>query len=486
MIAPEPSPPDLAVQTGTMTAGSVLGIKFDSELIGAAQELIVKGKDQGYLTPEDILQGFPELDADPHQIFRIFAAFNDIGIEVTRDQADIRDAEQLDAETFLDSEMMDSITLDDPIRMYLKEIGRFRLLTANDEVELAQAIEAKPLHDALKTLGVLEEIDGRQRSVEEMLPEVIRQLALVKRKEHQACLAHELLGLNDLSPLPGLLEAAMAERRHQANGAARSRVRTAAMEAYRMAGFRLTERYEYAWEAKQRMTEANLRLVVSIAKRYIGRGLSFLDLIQEGNLGLIRAVERFDYHKGYRFSTYATWWIRQAIRRSLADQAHTIRIPVHMIEIINRLVRVSHRLFQELGREPSDDEIAEEMGISPDKVREIARCARAPVSLDTPIGEEEKSQLGDLVQDHGAISPSDAVSLTMLHSEVEDILDTLAPRERRVLQLRFGLVDGRQRTLREVGKRFGLGRERVRQIEANALCKLRQAWRSTKLRDYLT
>jgi RNA polymerase primary sigma factor len=459
--------------------------KFEDELMAVAEQLIVKGKEQGYLTPDDILQGFPEIDAEPDQIFRIFAAFKEIGIEVTDGEKDFEEVEQIDDEMLLDIEMMDSVSLDDPVRMYLKEIGRVSLLTANDEVELAQAIEAKPLHDALKALNVIEEIDGRQRSVEEMLPDVIERLATVKRKGQQAHIAEELLGLGDLGKLQNLLDAAAAERKRQANGAARPRVRAEALESYRIARYRLTERYERAYEAKQRLTEANLRLVVSIAKKYIGRGMSFLDLIQEGNMGLIRAVEKFDYHKGYKFSTYATWWIRQAITRAIADQARTIRIPVHMVETINKLVRVSRRLLQELGREPSDEEIGEEMGITPEKVREIVKVSQDPVSLETPIGEEEDSHLGDFVEDREAVSPSDAASLTMLHSEVEDVLDTLTPRERRVLQLRFGLIDGHQRTLEEVGKRFGVTRERIRQIEAKALRKLRHPSRSKKLRDYL-
>ncbi len=359
--------------------------KFEDELMAMAEALIVKGKEQGYLTPDDILQGFPELDAEPDQIFRIFAAFKEIGIEVTDGEKDFEEVEQIDDEMLLDIEMMDSVSLDDPVRMYLKEIGRVSLLTANDEVELAQAIEAKPLHDALKALNVIEEMDGRQRSVEELLPEVVERLATVKRKGHQAQIAQELIGLADVSKLQNLIDAAAAERRRQAtNGAARPRVRAEALEAYRIARYRLTERYERAYEAKQRLTEANLRLVVSIAKKYIGRGMSFLDLIQEGNMGLIRAVEKFDYHKGYKFSTYATWWIRQAITRAIADQARTIRIPVHMVETINKLVRVSRRLLQELGREPSDEEIGEEMGITPEKVREIVKVSQDPVSLETP------------------------------------------------------------------------------------------------------
>ena len=460
--------------------------KFEDELMAVAEQFIVKGKEQGYLTPDDILQGFPELDAEPDQIFRIFAAFKEIGIEVTDGEKDFEEVEQIDDEMLLDIEMMDSVSLDDPVRMYLKEIGRVSLLTANDEVELAQAIEAKPLHDALQALNVPEEVDGRQRSVEEMLPEIIECLATVKRKGHQAYIAQELLGLADISTLQNLLDAVAAERRKQAtNGAAKPRVRAEALESYRIARYRLTERYERAYEAKQRLTEANLRLVVSIAKKYIGRGLSFLDLIQEGNMGLIRAVEKFDYHKGYKFSTYATWWIRQAITRAIADQARTIRIPVHMIEIINKLVRVSRRLLQELGREPSDEEIGVEMGMAPEKVREIVKVSQDPLSLETPIGEEGDSHLGDLVEDREAVSPSDAASLTMLHSEIQGVLDTLTPRERRVLQLRFGLTDGHQRTLEEVGKRIGVTRERIRQIEAKALRKLRHPSRSKRLREYL-
>jgi RNA polymerase primary sigma factor len=474
-----------ATKTGTRAGNAVEKPehKFEDELMAVAEQLIVKGKEQGYLSPDDILQGFPEIDAEPDQIFRIFAPFREIGIEVTDGEKDFEEVEQIDDEMLVDIE--DSFSFDDPVRMYLKEIGRVSLLTANDEVDLAQAIEAKPLHDALKALNVTEETDGRQRSVEEMLPEVVERLATVKRKGQQAHIARELLGLNDLTKLQNLQDAADAERRRQAMNGARPRVRAEALESYRIAHYQLTERYERAYEAKRRLTEANLRLVVSIAKKYIGRGMSFLDLIQEGNMGLIRGVEKFDYHRGYKFSTYATWWIRQAVTRALADQARTIRIPVHMIEVINALRRVSSHLGEALGREPSGEEIGEEMGIAPEKVREILKFSEHPLSLETPIGEEGDSHLGDFVEDREAVSPSDAASATMLHLDVEDALDTLTPRERRVVQLRFGLSDGHERTLEEVGKRFGVTRERIRQIEAKALRKLRHPSRSNRLRDYL-
>jgi RNA polymerase primary sigma factor len=295
-------------------------------------------------------------------------------------------------------------SLDDPVRMYLREIGRVPLLTAEEEVRLAQLMER----------GKLERLRA------------------------------ERLGV-------------MPNRRIIQEGE----------------------------EAQRRLTEANLRLVVSVAKKYIGRGMNLLDLIQEGNIGLIRAVEKFDYTKGYKFSTYATWWIRQAITRAIADQARTIRIPVHMVETINRLIRISRRLLQDLGREPTSEEIAEQMEITAEKVREIIKVSQEPVSLETPIGEEEDSHLGDFLEDHTALAPADAASHQLLKEQVEDVLGGLTDRERKVLQLRFGLDDGRSRTLEEVGREFHVTRERIRQIEAKALRKLRHPSRSRKLKDYL-
>jgi RNA polymerase primary sigma factor len=350
-------------------------------LIEQAEVLIVRGKEQGFLTPDDVVRGFPDMLVEPDQMFRVFQAFEEIGIEIAERESEERD--EADDDVRMEIETMDFVSFDDPVRLYLKEIGRVSLLTAQDEVTLAQRIEAGDV------------------------------------------------------------------------------------------------------EARQHLTEANLRLVVSIARKYLGRGMPLLDLIQEGNLGLIRAVEKFDYHKGYKFSTYATWWIRQAITRAIADQSRTIRIPVHMVETINKLIRIQRRLLQELGREPTDEEVGDELGVTQERVREIRRIAQDPVSLETPIGEEEDSHLGDFLEDPDAVSPADVASLIVLRDEMEDVLDTLTPRERRVLQLRFGLIDGHQRTLDEVGKRFGVTRERIRQIEAKALRKLRHPSRARKLRDYL-
>ena len=366
------------METTQEKSGSIL----EEELTQAAEALIVKGKEHGYLTPDDILESFPETEAEPDQVFRIFAAFNEIGIEVADGDKDFGEVEAIDDQMLLDVEM-DSGSPDDSVRMYLKEISQVCLLSAADEVDLAKQIEAG------------------------------------------------------------------------------------------------------SSEAKQRLTEANLRLVVSVAKKYYGCGMSLLDLIQEGNIGLIRAVDKFDYHRGYKFSTYAYWWIRQAISRGIAEKTRTIRIPIHMVERINKLARASRRLLPHLGREPTETELAEEMGITPEQVREIIKVSRDPVSLEMPIGEEEDSLLGNLLEDKEAISPLDAALLAALHNDVEEILEFLTARERRVLQLRCGLIDGYERTLEKIAKRFGLTRERIRQIEGKALRKLRRPSRSEKLRDFL-
>ena len=328
--------------------------------------------------------------------------------------ADVEEEELVDPNT-----LVNNFSIDDPVRMYLKEIGKVPLLSPDEEIALAQVM-------------------GEGNEAQANLREVRR--------------------LQDAGePVPYTDEQIAAWKEAEKHGEA----------------------------AKQKLAEANLRLVVSIAKRYVGRGMLFLDLIQEGNLGLIKAVEKFDYTKGYKFSTYATWWIRQAITRAIADQARTIRIPVHMVETINKVIRVSRQLLQELGHDPSPNEISAEMGMPVEKVREILKIAQEPVSLETPIGEEEDSHLGDFIPDEGASEPSEAASFTLLKEQLMDVLSTLTPREEKVLKLRFGIEDGRTRTLEEVGKEFNVTRERIRQIEAKALRKLRHPSRSKKLKDFL-
>ena len=345
-------------------------------------ELIDKGKQKGMLAYKEIMDAFEEIEIEPEQIEKVYETLENLGIDIVGDIEAEMEEIQLTEED-LDISVPEGISIDDPVRMYLKEIGKVPLLSADEEIDLAQKMEKGDS------------------------------------------------------------------------------------------------------EAKKRLAEANLRLVVSIAKRYVGRGMLFLDLIQEGNLGLIKAVEKFDYRKGYKFSTYATWWIRQAITRAIADQARTIRIPVHMVETINKLIRVSRQLLQELGKEPQPEEIAKEMNMPVEKVREIMKISQEPVSLETPIGEEEDSHLGDFIPDDDAPAPSEAAAFTLLKEQLIDVLDTLTPREEKVLRLRFGLDDGRARTLEEVGKEFNVTRERIRQIEAKALRKLRHPSRSKKLKDYL-
>ena len=351
------------------------------------KEIIEKAKTKGQITYGELASQLDE--ANSEQIDKVFDAFEDLGVDILQedfDEPDIDDLQEVEDIKLEDMDMnavMDGVNIDDPVRMYLREIGRIPLLNYDQELELAKKV-----------------LEGDE-------------------------------------------------------------------------------------EAKQKLSESNLRLVVSIAKKYVGRGMLFLDLIQEGNMGLIKAVEKFDYTKGFKFSTYATWWIRQAITRAIADQARTIRIPVHMVETINKLIRTSRHLLQQLGREPSPEEIAKEMEIPVEKVMEIQKIAQDPVSLETPIGEEDDSHLGDFIQDDDSPAPQDSAAYTLLKEQLEEVMQTLTPREAKVLKLRFGLEDGKARTLEEVGKEFMVTRERIRQIEAKALRKLRHPSRSKKLRDYM-
>ena len=410
-----------------METGKVELMKIVGNVPGAEKlsELFEKGKKKGKLSAREIMDVLEELDLGAEQMDKIYDAMENLGIDTVGedyvvelpDDMDppVESMEEIPEEEIVDpNSMVDSFGTDDPVRMYLKEIGKVNLLTSEEEVELAQTMAAGT--------AAKEQLEELESAGEELPAEMKEELEkLVKKGER----------------------------------------------------------------AKQRLAEANLRLVVSIAKRYVGRGMQFLDLIQEGNLGLIKAVEKFDYTKGYKFSTYATWWIRQAITRAIADQARTIRIPVHMVETINKVIRVSRQLLQELGHDPTPEEIAKEMEMPVDRVREILKIAQEPVSLETPIGEEEDSHLGDFIPDEDASEPAEAASFTLLKEQLIEVLSTLTPREEKVLKLRFGIEDGRTRTLEEVGKEFNVTRERIRQIEAKALRKLRHPSRSKKLKDFL-
>ena len=377
----------------------------------AVDELIKKGKEQGYLTQDDILQVFPEAESNLEQLEELYIVLFDEGISVVESEkpATTEETEEEAHKAAQEDLDLSAIGIDDTVSLYLKEISRIPLLTAAQEVEYARGME------------------------------------MGKRARYR-------LNKNHVSP---------AERA------------------------RLEAKIREGELCRQKLIKANFRLVVSIAKKYIGRGVSFLDLIQEGNIGLIRAVEKFDHHRGFKFSTYATWWIRQAITRAIADQGRTIRVPVHMCERINKLTRVSRQLVQELGREPTSEEIAKELGTTSRKVERIIKISQRPLSLEMPVGEEQDSHLGDFIPDEMTLGPTDAASHQLLREQMEDILTSLSPREGRVLQLRFGLKDGKAHTLEEVGKKFGVTRERIRQIEAKALRKLRHPSRSRKLRDYL-
>jgi len=429
----------------------------DPALEEAKEVITARGRERGFVTSEELAEAIPDDDLAIEQVEDFLSQIEEHlrqeGIEVIEVPGEEL-AEEAQAALPRDEDLLKAPT-NDPVRMYLKEIGKVPLLTAAQEVDLAMRIEAGEFSTELT-----HRIDGEVRVDQKLLRQV---LDLVNRiREHQEEKFGKVEGIG----------------RERVSRTWRPRTRDNISDFLRK-----VERDGQL--AKKKLIEANLRLVVSIAKRYVGRGMLFLDLIQEGNLGLIRAVEKFDYSKGFKFSTYATWWIRQAITRAIADQARTIRIPVHMVETINKLVRIQRQLLQDLGREPLPEEIGGQMGIPAEKVREILKVSQEPVSLETPIGEEEDSHLGDFIEDAEAVVPIDAASFILLQEQLESVLHTLSEREKKVIQLRFGLMDGHPRTLEEVGREFGVTRERIRQIESKTLSKLRHPSRSQKLRDYL-
>jgi RNA polymerase primary sigma factor len=433
----------------------VTEVARDLGLEEAKEQITARGRERGFVTSDDLLDAVPVDEFTPEQVEEFLTQVEEHlrgeGIEVIEVPGDDVDAS---AQRQIDVDLLKAPT-NDPVRMYLKEIGKVPLLTAAQEVDLARRIEVGELATALRE-GDDEDERARQKRFRLLVDGVIA------ARQHQLDRFGKVEGIGR-EKLPKSYKPKSPEEYDD-----------------------LLRRVERDGQlAKRKLIEANLRLVVSIAKRYVGRGMLFLDLIQEGNLGLIRAVEKFDHSKGFKFSTYATWWIRQAITRAIADQARTIRIPVHMVETINKLVRIQRQLLQDLGREPTPEEIGKQMGIGADKVREILKVSQEPVSLETPIGEEEDSHLGDFIEDSDAVVPVDAASFILLQEQLEAVLHTLSEREKKVIQLRFGLLDGHPRTLEEVGREFGVTRERIRQIESKTLSKLRHPSRSQKLRDYL-